>query len=515
MKLNVGIIGGGNGWDRIMRQTGVPFAAADDIRDLGGFSCLIVSGFPNGKNIDPVKAYLMRGGSLLCSAGFYSLLSGSGVVKRYAKHLLGDASAPFFRSGIADLETEAAIPEGANSHMTDFGRYSIFTGRFLEGHVVALPFDAGNLYSDLRAVRRSFYSGEKRLPHELVSMVSKGEIFRMIMGILEHLHLARGFPFAHKWFFPKNFRSVFNWRIDSDGASATQIRELYRVLGEHNMPATWFVDARSQEPNFPHYREMNDQEFGCHGFRHKIFSGYAAWHSDIRRGKGLLLASGLGCDGYASPYGVYNMDLARAIEAEDFVYSSEFSYDYDSIPSFPPLSGGKTLQVPVHPVCIGTLRRQGYNEGAMIKYFRRVIDAKYHNHEPVFLYHHPGDGNLGVVRKIFGIVEDLQIPRMKLADYARWWKKREGVNYRLDLDGDSISILADAPADDVWIRVSFPDGTESFQPMKGIIRPGHLRKDEIFRSVEPAVDQRRTREFNYRIYLNRIEDLVSSFLKRR
>ncbi|MBA4311991.1 MAG: hypothetical protein C0417_05115 [Chlorobiaceae bacterium] len=514
MKINVGIAGLKTvGWELILEQEGVPFSYVGDKLSDAEFSCLIVPDEYHERVIPSVQSYLSNGGGLICSAKFYSRLSGEKCKKKYIKYIRGGSTAPFFKSGLADIETEGLIPSKANRFKTDFGESSVYIGKYGGGHIVVLPFDPATIISGWKSVRKSFYSTEKRLPHETVSLVSKGEIFRLISGALEYIHLCRNIPYIQKWFFPKNFPSVFNWRIDTDGASLKDVEELYEVLKKNNISATWFVDGKSQESHLSVFRRMEEQEIGLHGYEHKIYHEYNDTLADIKRGKELFFVNGMNTESFAVPYGRWNESIARAIHESGFVYSSEFSYDYDNVPSYPVCKGEThTLQIPVHPICIGSLKRQGFSEQSMIDYFIKIINKKLHNHEPIFLYHHPRDNNTPVVRSIFAMIKHLGVPRLQLIDYGRWWKKRNSVKFEADIVDETVSIKADQFHKDVWLRILFPDGTESLVAMNETIHLRGVLKTERFLDTE-IDDIERVRRFNPRICLNKIEDYISSLLK--
>ncbi|MBI5022148.1 MAG: polysaccharide deacetylase family protein [Ignavibacteriales bacterium] len=515
MKINVGIIGLKTySWKLILEQVGVPFSIAEDKISIEEFSCLIVTDEFHEKDITRLRSYLSQGGSLICSAKLFSRLTGQNCTKRYVKYILGEKDAPFFKSGFADIEAECLIPQNANRFKTNSGKASVYVGEYGGGHVVVLPFDPETVHTGWKSVRKSFYSVEKRLPHERVSLTAKGEIFRLASGALEYLHICRNIPYIHKWYLPKNFPSVFNWRIDTDGSSLNDVEKLYDVLKENNIPATWFVDGKSQESHLSIFRRMEDQEIGLHAYEHKIFDDFDDIIADMNRGKELFLVNGMNCQSFAAPYGRWDKSIAKAINESDFVYSSEFSYDYDNLPSYPVGNGESfTLQIPVHPICIGSLKRQGFSEKSMIDYFINIVNKKFNNHEPIFLYHHPRDNNAPVVRSIFNMIKQIGVPRLQLIDYGRWWKRRNSVQFKADIVDGTVLINADQFQDDVWIRILFPDGTESLVAMNKIIQLHAIRKTEKFSDHDIIDDIERIRRFNPRICLNKIEDYISSLLK--
>ena len=66
-------------------------------------------------------------------------------------------------------------------------------------------------------------------------------------------------------------------------------------------------------------------------------------------------------------------------EDMDFEYSSEFTLDYDDLPFFPYLKDGfsKVLQIPIHPISLGRLRRSHFSKNEMLKYLDKRNSGTY------------------------------------------------------------------------------------------------------------------------------------------
>ncbi len=141
-------------------------------------------------------------------------------------------------------------------------------------HIIALPFDPAALVLDRRSAVKSFYSSKRRLPFEMVSLVSKGEIRMLVSQCLELLHQSRGLPYVHLWHFPNGARSVFCFRIDTDNGTDEQMKELSLAVHRNGISATWFVDTKSHEKSMKYYTEMYRQEIGVHCYEHQTFPDY-------------------------------------------------------------------------------------------------------------------------------------------------------------------------------------------------------------------------------------------------
>ncbi|MEK7251361.1 MAG: hypothetical protein AAB209_13170, partial [Bacteroidota bacterium] len=177
---------------------------------------------------------------------------------------------------------------------------------------------------------------------------------------------------------------------------------------------------------------------------------------NISKARRKLEQAGISSPGFAAPFGIWNSELAKAIEKTVFEYSSEFSFAYDSLPVYP--SNGEqtflTLQVPIHPICIGSLRRIGYTEGQMKEYFRRVIEEKLLRDEPLFFYHHPTHHCCDVVQFIFQYVAEKGIENTTMLEYARWWKKRLSTRLEISFENTKCKVQSATSVDEsLWLRV--------------------------------------------------------------
>jgi hypothetical protein len=151
-------------------------------------------------------------------------------------------------------------------------------------------------------------------------------------------------------------------------------------------------------------------------------------------------------------------------------HSSEFGLAYDDVPFTP--HGGRVLQVPVHPVCLGVFleavqgsdaRRASAIRQAVVAatdYFRELAETKYRAGEPLFFYGHP-TGRLGrypeVLRAVFETADGLgALWKTTMSRFAAWWRARAAVDVIVTARGDGYVLAAknrpteDCPAVEYW-----------------------------------------------------------------
>jgi hypothetical protein len=137
----------------------------------------------------------------------------------------------------------------------------------------------------------------------------------------------------------------------------------------------------------------------------------------------------------------------------------------------------------------------------MKDYFRRIVDRKICRNEPLFFYHHPGDGSPDVVDDLFTCVREFGIRHTTLAGYAHWWKKREEARFNLEWIDKTIRIADNVADASVRLEVLTPDGFSSVVPLNS--REVSRSRGEWMKvcSYTPPVDLIRTREFDVRTFL--------------
>lgn len=517
MKIKIGLVHHSSGWAQLCVQEGIPYSvielSSQDIAEE--CSILVVNRELTPTERENVEKYLRNGGSVVGYTGHLLGVAGIEGTAQQLKYIVADHEDIFSNVYLLDLGVQGVVPRGANSLRTDTGTFAIAAGPLAGGFAVVLPFDIEAAFLDVRPANKNFYFKTERLPSERVSLVGKGELRLLLHDAFKYLHHARGVPHIHLWYFPNDLRNVFAFRIDSDGASKSEIDALYQLARDNEIAMSWFLDVKSHEQWLRHFTYFVGQEIGLHCYKHQTYPSYEANLKNIMRGLQEMRRAGIQSSGFTAPFGIWNPELARAIDEAGVEYSSEFSYSYDTLPSFTEMNGrSRVLQVPIHPICIGSMNRIGYTASQMHEYFSMVIMQKLSRSEPLFFYHHPTHQRWDVVGELFRLVRQPGIENMTMSGYAQWWNRRIGLRFAMDFDGENINI---EPPDalvpsDVWLHVVNPDGRELTLPLNKSInlKSGHPWVAPS-KPMPPPDDIRHIREFDPR---QMVGDLYNALMRK-
>ena len=225
-------------------------------------------------------------------------------------------------------------------------------------------------------------------------------------------------------------KGVFAFRIDLDYFHPKHVDRTLEVAEKHGIEMTWFVNMETGKFHESELRRMGkSQDVQNHGFFHETFDDSEKNLENILRADKCLGEMGFGCSGFAAPFGYWNKSLGIALEKSGYGYSSEFREGRGIFPFYKEADKKKAgvLQVPIHPICLGSLLESGYKPEEAMDYFDKIIDFFYKKQIPIFLYGHP-TGRLGaypkVLDRIFEKVKKLDdVWLTNLTDYAAFWKK--------------------------------------------------------------------------------------------
>ncbi len=443
--LLTGILELDPGWQILLSQLGIAWRRIDQVREIepATYAVIIVNRFLSPMEVMSLEKYVRNGGAILDNGEFLQKSGNSRVKRRPIGTIFPESSDQAITDmlDILDVFTTVNTLPGAR-----YLKNTVDVRPAGNGWIGFVGFDISRLLTDTRSRRKQFYANTPRFPSEIVATVTKGALLRIVRNVLKTLFFKRGLPYVYRWYFPGDFPNVFTFRIDSDDSRPEQVDAFFEAANRYGIKMTWFLHGEAHEGWFSHFRNYQAQghEMAVHGYRHATYPTAAQNRHNIARCQELLDREGLTYEGFASPYGFWNTGLARAIADAGFTYSSEFSLSYDALPFYPNVEGdvSPVLQVPVHPVCIGSLIVARATDAQMQEYFTMILRQKLASQEPICLYDHPRHTYRNVLENMFQQIGDRGVPNMTMGEYARWWKHREAVEFRAEFQGKRLKILS-------------------------------------------------------------------------
>ncbi|MFZ4620373.1 MAG: hypothetical protein ACOYNS_07435 [Bacteroidota bacterium] len=489
VKIQVGLTAADAAWESILRQIGIASKSISIHEEFDSeYSVLIVN-----SRIEPAMRTKID-----------EFMDHSGVVLYTTK------ADDDIRSYIKERRDIRSLPPRRTENYEYFGILDIYSSvaYFSNGDLVlseqsgnGIKYFLGISIDDFfinETIRRNFYTPSERKPNEVVSLRSKGTLRQLIFSLLTKMHHQQSLPFIHQWYYPGSERTIFTFRIDSDKGTKEQVEEIRSLSERYSVPTTWFLDVKSHEQWLPFFQTFGDQEIGLHCYEHILFQDKERNKENFSKALSLLKQEGLEPKGITAPTGGWQEGYAEAIRELGFTYSSEFSYDYDDLPSFP-LLNGKTFpipQLPIHPVCIGTMRRVRMNEEKMVQHFRSLIDLNLQLNEPICLYQHPTHGHNGVFEQVFQYIDSLSIAKLSYSDYAAWWKHRDENCGPVQLNNGTVEAVNDTG--NVRHRIILPGGHETITAVNEVTRIDELPFTAVERNIEFPEDIMQARAFDIR-----------------
>lgn len=476
MNLRIGIDSYKPGWEIILKQIGVSFTQLPLSSNISPdeYSVIIITEPHTSKENEEIDEFLNAGGAVL-----YSDNSRSDRISYKTKKvnfLCSEENTPFSQVGLVDIYSIIDIPSSKNIKTIDSG-LNIFSVD--QGTNLILPFNINELILNSNSRRKKFYANRKELPSEIVAEVSKAKLRKIVEKSLEYLHHKRDLPFVHLWHQPYIDKNLFIFRLDTDFCSKQEANEMYETCNKNNISATWFLDTDSDD-RLNNYAAMDNQEMAIHCDKHYVYDNFEDNYNNIQKAEKKLKQCGIKVTGFAAPFGDWNYSLDKALQKLELKYSSEFIIDYDDLPFYPfnNKEFSKVLQIPIHPISLGRLRRSHFSENEMLQYYLELIKMKSEMDEPVIIYHHPHHRHYDIYKKIFQYVNSNNFVNMNMSEFSNWWNER----YKLEPEFHSIGnkLLVKYDSKNVFIRISTKNGFI-------ISQKGDVQIDEI--TLKPHIKQ--------------------------
>jgi hypothetical protein len=471
----IGLLEGDPAWQELLRQEGVSFTAGSWPGDV---PVLVLDCAPAEADARRIRGHVESGGVMLASSAHaVALWPEPRPATRRLRWIAPRGKSPFFRNvGIVDTDTEGSPPREANIGITDSGARAILAAPAGRGSRVLLPFDVARVLGSIESGPKRFPARTPRLPFDTVARTSRGEVRRLVANCLRFLLARKGLPYVRLAPVPGQSPSIFAFRVDTDFCPRQDLEAVARLADRVGMKFSWFVNvgAHAAHLDFLADLALDGHDVQLHCQRHTVYPDYGRNLENFRQAKQTMVTSGIKPVGVAAPFGEWNPNLNRAFEDLRFEYSSEFCLAYDDLP-FRPVVGGrlsKVLQVPVHPICLGRLVAARASAEQMVAYFRSVTDLQVARQEPCFLYDHPdriaqfGD----VLADVLLYAKERCGATTTMTTYARWWKKRERLDWQALASGSELEIRAPADAGDLSVIVE-QGGRYAMMPLRPARRP--------------------------------------------
>ena len=438
-RLCIGISNSSPSWKLILDQIGAHYEELSyQTALIKSYSCIILTSKINKGEHHLVLDYLDSGGCVIDTNG-QNFFDSKNISNEYRKHLFNNNS--IFSESYLDIFDQVSTID-----QNGFFDQAISIKKKEQGLLCfwGLPID--RLMSNSKFLRKQFLDSDRLFPNEIVAQVSKGKIRRIIEELLIHIHQELSLPFIRKNYFSSDSSSSFLFRIDTDYSNKATIKRLYALADKHKISMTWFLHVQAHEQWLSEFKGMKNQEIAVHGYKHGTSSSYQKNGDNIRAAMDLLSESDVSFSGYCAPYGIWNSGLAQLMDEYNFEYASEFSLNYDDLPFFPISQNTPYahLQIPIHPICIGSFLRKRASVQQMKSYFQSYIEYQIAIGEPIVLYHHPMQGHEQVLEHIFEYINQLNIPSVSFSEFSSFWKMRNESLFEAFWENDVIEIRSDS-----------------------------------------------------------------------
>ncbi len=358
-------------------------------------------------------------------------------------------------SVIADSKSRYALPPSGGS----------------QSQIFILPDSVEESAGNWASAEKQFHFGATMIT-EITAVERKSETRLRIRAALQNAFWRQSLPYAHLGYYPAPFRGVFSFRFDLDEYDKKDHAVFCGLLEKYRGAVSCFVCTKTFEPLDKELARVcaTGVEVGSHGYVHHVYSDETQNRINFDHAERILIKQGQKIGGFSAPHGTWHPTLQKQLEDRNYLYSSEFSLDYDNFPFFPLLNGraSSVLQIPTHPVCEGVfMERYSYQEEMLKNYFNAVIEDKISKEEPVLFFGHP-DRRIGrhpeILENIFKTIERYpDIWKTEFSQFALWWKKRHAVSWDGEYVGSTVKLRAcGGDSAQVQVELVFENGKREF-----------------------------------------------------
>ena len=412
--MKIGVINESLETISMLKQEGISFSgiSAMEAKDIEQYASILIAGKIDNSEANLFKNYLEKGGAI--------------VFDKVNRHLVSHI-----------------CPKTSGSDVSTHGG-CISCHKAGNGYLIYIDKDLSREMEDRQSVVKEFLT-EAGTVRERVALFPKyknREILSQALMLSFHI---RNLPFVRIWYYPASCRSVFNFRFDLDEDTDSDLERVIGVSERFKDCTSWFVSCASFEKNRFKIKKLIEDGFDVqsHGYYHHTYKDAGQNELNIKKSIDYLHNLNVSAKGFVAPKGRWNEGLQMKLERYGFLYSSEFSLDYDNLPFYPVIQNrfSTVLQIPIHPVCWGSYKDAGIeNDEGVEKYLEKVIINKYDNRLPALIYGHPSENiskNPKLLEMIYSAAGSMKgLKATRLTDFAKWWSKRNRIGFR-DLTFDT------------------------------------------------------------------------------
>ena len=289
--LKIGLVKREYGWERILEQEKVTWEIVNFNKDISIYSLLILNSNKISEvEINNIKSYLSKGGALLTDTLSFNLLDKTRKISKiYIRNIVGKGD--LFRNiDKINIESWGWKLKNSNYGLINEKFSAIYTSRFGKGFVIVLPFSLGLLMSDERS-KKIYFSSPYTLLEENASLVSKGDLRRLIVNCFHYLCFMRNIPYIHIWYYPKEYKSVFCYRIDLDIFNKKEINNIVKIIKNNKgIRFTWFlsvINNQNYENEIKYLYKLN-QDLQSHSYEHIVYNSFDKNYKNISKSNNFI-----------------------------------------------------------------------------------------------------------------------------------------------------------------------------------------------------------------------------------
>lgn len=295
--------------------------------------------------------------------------------------------------------------------------------------IVSLPWDFCGYKQGVDWQHRPYFSPLARKHFvEVGPMLDTGAFRRLLFELLLYCFNWLRLPLVRVSPLYMNKR-YFSFRVDADDFTESSMEAGLRIAEKSGLRFTWFLDMGRWKEKKKWIKRLTEcnQDVQFHCFRHMTYASQEVNDINIRKGLEVMRRNGITPDAIVSPFGYNYRGFSEAIKKHGFIYSSEFGYAVDDLPSRPWDDEHYPLQIPVHPGCSGVFRDAGFTENEQFEHLCEQVERQCEFDGICILYDHPNGGLKTHEKHFVKLFDKLSLSNYEyilMSEYYRVWLER-------------------------------------------------------------------------------------------